>query len=139
MNWVSTNQGTYSKVVSVYYIHMIVESLYKQSNRTQRTDTLEGRDSNTTRMTNACANRFEVWQTAQGLPHPLHKIKKEELDIIWLQLTGPYAHNGMGVLFLSRWTMVDSILRTARTRNIWQYKWHRHATYGNTNKSRQIL
>lgn len=77
---------------------MIVESLYKQSNRTQRTDTLEGRDSNTTRMTNACANRFEVWQTAQGLPHPLHEIKKEELDIVWLQLTGPYAHNGMGVL-----------------------------------------
>lgn len=29
MNWVSTNQGTYSKVVSVYYIHMIVESLYR--------------------------------------------------------------------------------------------------------------
>ena len=38
------------------------------------------RNSNTTRTTNTWTNRFEAWRVARGLPHPLHEIKREELD-----------------------------------------------------------
>jgi len=45
------------------------------------------------RMTNACANRFELWWAACGLPHPLHEIRKEELDSVWSAINSMVAAN----------------------------------------------
>jgi len=73
------------------------------------------RNSNTTRTTNTWTNRFEAWRVARGLPHPLHEIKREELDgILQLFYSAIRRENGEDYEPVSLRTMIACLDRSLR-------------------------